>query len=124
MAKCATCQSETGLYMSGSPICMRCAGLCGLRRKAQSMATTEGMLRQQLTSATERQSEAARRFDEVMDQFSSDQSRPESIRQIKDAAEVLSAAREATAAARNRFDAYLSKRTLPDHLQPKWVRNR
>ena len=53
MAKCRKCGSETGLNSNGVPICLRCAGLTGIKRRPHGQSI-DAILRQELIRATKR----------------------------------------------------------------------
>jgi len=70
MAKFADCGSETEPYSSGVPVCLKCSDLRETKRKVLPTPTQDirTILLQDLLSATARNSEAIREFEEVSGQ--------------------------------------------------------
>jgi len=118
MAKCTDCGSETELYSSGVPVCIKCSDLWETRRKPPtSTQDTRTILLQDLLSATARNSEALRAFDEVSGQFPSGLPHPDGVQRVKNASNALSVARKEMVTAHNRLSDYLDRGILPEDLK-------
>jgi hypothetical protein len=115
MAKCAKCGSETGLHSKGIPVCFKCAGL-GIR-SGRASNEIRVILSDKLVTATKRNSEAIRKFEEVTDQFLSGSHNPDHERIINNASTAVSMAREEMASARNRLNDFLQRGIVPDDLK-------
>jgi len=94
MAKCAKCGSETGLFSRGVPVCFECAALRITRRPNVRVTLSE-----ELVSATKRNSEAIRKFEEATAQYLGGSHDPDTQRLIDNAANMVSLAREEMASA-------------------------
>jgi hypothetical protein len=117
MAKCTYCGSETGLYTNGARVCLKCAGLWEIKRKPPAPSfEIQSILHCELVTATRQVVEATREFNEVAGQFPSGLPHPDGAQRIKNASNVLSAARQEMAA-HNRLSDYLNRGIVPDDLK-------
>jgi hypothetical protein len=115
---CGFCEAKTELYNGGVPICLECSEARAIKGypfpTGHEIRTT---LFQDLLSATARNGEAMREFDEVMGQFPSGLPHPNGAQRIKNALNKLSVARKEMATAHNRINDYVSRGMVPDDLK-------
>ena len=117
MAKCTDCGSETELYSSGVPICLKCSDAREARRKPPATEQqVRSTLLQDVLELTARVEEAAREFNAVM-QIPSGLPHPDGVQRIKDASRKLSIARNELMNAHNRLDEHLGGKIAREGLK-------
>jgi hypothetical protein len=117
MAKCTDCGSETELYSSGVPICVKCSDAREAKRKPpateQQVRTT---LLQDVLEMTARVEEATRQFNDFM-QIPSGLPHPDGVQRIKDASHKLSIARNELMKAHSRLNEHIERGIVPEDLK-------
>ena len=117
MAKCTDCGSETELYSSGVPICLKCTDAREAKRKPPATEQqVRSTLLQDVLELTAKAEEATRQFNAVM-QIPSGLPHPDGVQTIKDASNKLSIARNALMKAHSRLSEHVERGIVPEDLK-------
>ena len=118
MAKCTDCGSETELYYSGVPICLKCSEARGNKRKpATSEHRILNILQQDLQAATERSKAATAAFDAVANDVPSGIPHPDGTQRIHNASREVTIARMEMLRAHHRLNDFLNAGVVPEDLK-------
>ena len=118
MAECTFCKSETKLYDSGMPVCIKCSDARGGERKL-AIPETEVLkiLRYNLEVATERAKAATGAFDAVTSEIPSWIPHSDGTQRIHNASREMSQARVALMIAHKRLNDYVARGIVPYDLK-------
>ena len=118
MAKCTDCGSETELYSSGVPICVKCSDAREAKRKSPPATGQQvrNTLLQDVLEMTARVEEATQQFNDAM-QIPSGMPYPDGIQRIKNASSRLSIARNELMKAHSRLDEHIDQGIVPEDLK-------
>jgi hypothetical protein len=111
MAECAYCKTETQLYVSNVPVCLKCSDEPPEKRR------TKATLLRDLQEATKRADEASDAFLAITTEIPSGFPHPDGTQQIHNASHKLTAAREAMMKAHTRLNDYLERGIVPEELK-------
>jgi hypothetical protein len=102
MAQCAYCNTETQLFVSNVPICVKCADQPSHERRRASLT-------QNLADATLRADAASETFQKVMADIPSTLPHPDGVQRIKNASQQLAKARDEMTEAHKRLEDHLKR---------------
>jgi hypothetical protein len=122
MAKCTDCGSETELYYSGVPICLKCSeereGKPSKKAPA-SGRSIRSVLVDDIAKATARVNNASQTFFEVMGKIPGGFPHPDGSQHIHNVSRELSTARKDLMKAHTRLDDFLKTGMVPEDLERK-----
>jgi hypothetical protein len=111
MAECAYCKTETQLYESNVPVCIRCVN------EHPKTRNLKAVLLKALEEANERADDASDVFLAITGEIPSGLPHPDGTQRIHNASRELNAAREALMKAHNRLNDFLIEGNVPDDLK-------
>ena len=114
MAQCAYCRAGTFLYLSGVPICIKCAAT---HEAKPSDELVRRLLTKQRIVATVRTNADLREFNDVMGQLPSGLPHPDGTQHIQNASRKLIAARKEMGRADNRLNDFDNRGIIPEDLK-------
>jgi hypothetical protein len=118
MAVCTFCKTQANLVADGVPICVQCSESRAIKHKPSlTPQEVRTVLLQDLVSATARNREVIRRFDESIGKFPSGLPHPDGVQRIKNASNALNVARKEMGTAHSRLNDYISRGIVPDDLK-------
>jgi len=111
MAQCAYCKTETELYVSNVPVCLKCSEepLDSRRMKAT--------LLRELEEAVKRANEASDAFLAITTEIPNDMPHPDGTQNIHNASHKLTVARDEMMNAHKRLNDYIERGIVPDDLK-------
>src|SRR5258705_10589714 len=117
MAQCAYCKTETDLYVSGVPICVKCSQSREAKAKEDHNPNVQAILIHQLNEKTIRAQSAAIEFDAIADDIPSSLPHPDGTQHLRNASLDLTLARHEMMKAHYRLNDYLSRGIVPEDLK-------
>jgi len=120
MAKCTDCGSETELYYSGVPICLKCSEereSKPSKKPPTSSTTIQKVLVDEIVEATARVNQTSREFFDVMGHIPTGFPHPDGPQRIHNASSNLSTARKDLMRAHTRLDDFLKTGIVPEDLK-------
>jgi hypothetical protein len=112
MAQCASCKTETELYNSGVPVCIKCS-----EEQNATQQQTRNRLLDDTLEATALYNEARAEFEDTASRIPSGLAHPDGIQRIKNASHGLSIARKKMMKAHSRLDEFLQSGIVPEDLK-------
>ena len=118
MAKCIHCGSETELFNSGVPVCVKCVNEREPNFKNRlSERQVHTALTEQLTEASARLKEAESAFTAVISDIPNGIPDPDGSQRVRNASREVSISRGEVMKAQNSLNDYLSRGVVPDNLK-------
>jgi hypothetical protein len=118
MAECIHCGSETELFNSGVPVCLKCVdGQDASSKDQKSQPQFRTILTEQLAEASARAKEAEEAFKSLIAEIPSGIPYPDGGIRIQNASREVSVRRAQVTKARGQLNDYLSHGLVPDDLR-------
>jgi hypothetical protein len=118
MAECSYCKAETELFISNTPVCLKCSGERESKRKPPISDTEiRNTLHWELQAAEERFKAALGAINNVTNDIPSGLPHPDGSQRIRNIYLEASTTRAAMAKAHNRLNDYLAKGIVPEDLK-------
>jgi hypothetical protein len=117
MAFCAGCKTETELYESQVPICIRCSEEQATQREEFTLQDVRRALFQDMLKTTARANAAAESFNRVLGRSPAGLPHPDGSQRIKNTSGELSKARKEMMRAHTRLNEFLNTGIVPDDLK-------
>ena len=117
MADCAYCGSETQLYTSGVPICLKCSNEWEKKARKKSPASGQSIrsvLVDEIAEASARVKNASQTFLEAIGKVPAGFPHPDGSQHIHNASHILSTARKDLMRAHTRLDDFLRTGIVPE----------
>ena len=111
MAECAYCKTETQLYVSNVPVCLKCSD------EAQEKRLAKATLLRELEEATKRAEGASDAFLAITTEVPSGLPHHDGTQQIHNASHKLTAAREEMMKAHDRLNDCIERGIVPEDLK-------
>jgi hypothetical protein len=125
MKECAFCNSETELYVNGTPTCIKCAEgreagrdqLGGNHTAPTSEMKVREILRQEVLKTTATLDAASEEFNALLNAIPSGVPHPDGTQRIQVASRTVSAARNDMIRAHSRLNDFLTRGVVPEELK-------